>query len=327
MSVRALAFGFHRTGYCVDMRFGTLASLRGAGMVLALLSGLLLTARPVAFAQDAINTATIAPPAGTTDPDGSNDSASDSDPIVQVSTRKSSDPASGQEVEAGSTIEYVLSVDVTGGPLPTDVVLTDTLSVGQTLVPGSLPSSCNSAPGAGGTTVVTCVLAAGSLPAGNPHSFTYRTTVDLDATGSVGNNVVPNVGDCTSCSTEHPVADPTVTYNKAADTAGPVSVGDAITYTLTATVSASQLTTDLVLTDTLGTGLTFGTVTAAGDFTPDTSGAPVLTFTLPAGTVPGTYTVSYTATVNDQAAGQVSNAVVGDQGTCDVDCDIEVPVA
>src|SRR5690606_27093266 len=166
-----------------------------------------------------------------------------------------------------------------------------------------------------------------------------------------------------------PVADPTVTYNKAADTAGPVSVGDAITYTLTATVSASQLTTDLVLTDTLGTGLTFGTVTAAGDFTPDTSGAPVLTltlpagtagrgrrdtrgagpafgtgaaagacppdtsgapvltFTLPAGTVPGTYTVSYTATVNDQAAGQVSNAVVGDQGTCAVDCDIDVPVA
>src|SRR5690606_35937911 len=142
------------------------------------------------------------------------------------------------------------------------------------------------------------------------------------------NAVVGDQGTCAvDCDIDVPVANGRATCRERADTAGPVAVGDANTYTLTATVSASQLTTDLVLTDTLGTGLTFGTVTAAGDFTPDTSGAPVLTFTLPAGTVPGTYTVSYTATVNDQAAGQVSNAVVGDQGTCAVDCDIDVPVA
>src|SRR5690606_10165247 len=114
-----------------------------------------------------------------------------------------------------------------------------------------------------------------------------------------------------------------VAYNRTADTAGPVSVGDTITYTLTATVSESQLVADLVLTDTLGTGLTFGSVTNAGDFTCTGS----LSCTLPAGTVPGTYTVTYTATVTDQAVGTVANAVVGNQGTCDVDCDIEVPVA
>src|SRR5690606_30571733 len=241
------------------------------------------------------------------------------------------DPAYGVEVGAGGTIEYALSVTVTGGELPIDVVLTDTLSAGQTLVPGSLPTpACSSAAGAGGTTVVTCTLAAGALPAANPHVFTYSATVDADATGNVSNNVVPSTGTCTTCSTTHPIASPEVTYNKEADTAGPVSVGDTITYTLTATVSESQLVTDLVLTDTLGTGLTFGTVgaqtsTDAANPTPFVCTGE-LECTLAAGTLPGTYTVAYTATVNAEAVGQVSNAVVGNQGDCEVDCEIDVPV-
>src|SRR5690606_17541909 len=114
-----------------------------------------------------------------------------------------------------------------------------------------------------------------------------------------------------------------VSYNKTADTAGPVSVGDTITYTLTATVSDSQIGRASGREDALGTGLTVGLGTNAGDFTCTGS----LRCTLPAGTVPGTYTVTYTATVNDQAVGTVANAVVGNQGRCDVVCDIEVPVA
>src|SRR5690606_23117269 len=133
------------------------------------------------------------------------------------------------------------------------------------------------------------------------------------------------------CDVDVPVTDPSVTYNKSADTAGPVSVGDVITYTLTATVTNSQLVTDLVLTDTLGVGLTFGSVTNAGAFTCTGS----LSCTLPAGTVPGTYTVTYTATVNDQATGTVSNAVVAQGGnddpsgpppSCAGECEVVVEV-
>src|SRR5690606_761407 len=65
-----------------------------------------------------------------------------------------------------------------------------------------------------------------------------------------------------------------------------------------------------VLTDTLDAGLTFQSVVGPTPFTPDTSGAPVLEFTLPAGTLPGTYTVSYTAEVNATAVGNVGNSVV-----------------
>ncbi len=66
-------------------------------------------------------------------------------------------------------------------------------------------------------------------------------------------------------------------------------------------------TTDVItLTDTLGTGLTFGAVTNAGVYT--CTGSVVCT--LPAGTLPGSYAVSYTATVNAGATGTVNNAVV-----------------
>src|SRR5690606_3823871 len=139
------------------------------------------------------------------------------------------------------------------------------------------------------------------------------------------NAVVGNQGDCeVDCDIETPVEEPSVTYNKTADTAGPVSVGDTITYTLTATVSESQLVTDLVLTDTLGTGLDLGTVTPVAPFT--CNSANPLACTLPAGTVPRTSTVSSPATVEAAPVRTVNNAVVGNQGDCEVDCDIETPV-
>jgi uncharacterized repeat protein (TIGR01451 family)/fimbrial isopeptide formation D2 family protein len=123
-------------------------------------------------------------------------------------------------------------------------------------------------------------------------------------------------------------ARPSVTYSKSASTTGPVAVGDTITYTLTTVVADSQTTSVTTLTDTLGTGLTFGAVTNAGAYTCNSTNP--LVCTLPVGTVPGTYTVTYTATVNDQAVGTVDNAVVGtgeDAPTCAGTCTTQTPVA
>ena len=152
-----------------------------AASILALLAAI---AWP-ASAQSVSNTATVSPPSGVVDPTPGNNSATDTDPVVSVSTSKTSSPASGQPVAVNGTIGYTLSVNVTGGALPVNIALTDTLSAGQTLVAASLPSACTSAAGSGGTTVVTCTLAAGALPAGNPHTFAYSATVNADATGSV----------------------------------------------------------------------------------------------------------------------------------------------
>ncbi|NKI33545.1 hypothetical protein HFP89_00010, partial [Wenzhouxiangella sp. XN79A] len=94
---------------------------------------------------------------------------------------------------------------------------------------------------------------------------TYTAVVDADATGSVGNSVVPTGGgdpdpECPSCDTDHPVADPVIVVAKTSDpvSGSEVIAGQAISYTLTATISDAATTAPLVLTDTLGAGLTFG---------------------------------------------------------------------
>src|SRR5690606_39809452 len=85
-----------------------------------------------------------------------------------------------------------------------------------------------------------CTLPPGAMP--SPYTGNYTAPAKDQAVGTVANAGVGNQGTCdVDCDIELPVADPSVTYTKTADTAGPVSVGDTITYTLTATVSDSQL--------------------------------------------------------------------------------------
>src|SRR5690606_17025155 len=82
--------------------------------------------------------------------------------------------------------------------------------------------------------------------------------------------------------------------------------GTTLEYTLTVIVANSATTEIVTLTDTLGAGLTFGAVTDPGVFTCTGS----LICELPAGTLPGTYAVTYMATVDADATGSVGNSVV-----------------
>ncbi|KAG1250659.1 hypothetical protein G6F65_018656 [Rhizopus arrhizus] len=170
---------------------------------------------------------------------------------------------------------------------------------------------------------VTCtstqvLAAAGS--AGSSSVFTLPVTVTAAATGvltnhaSVGGGYDPfNSGNapapgasctdadhCTRSDVTVPVT--RVGYAKRSNTAGPVAVGTTVSYTVDVTVADGNTRDLLTLTDTLGTGLDFASVSNAGAFT--CNAANPLVCTLPAGTVPGTYSLSYTATVNAQASGQ-----------------------
>jgi hypothetical protein len=105
-------------------------------------------------------------------------------------------------------------------------------------------------------------------------------------------------------------------------TGTPVGTGDTITYALILEVSNGATTADTVLTDTLGSGLSFGTVTDnPGGFIAGGSGNN-RTFTLPSGASPGTYMVEYDATVNPGATSSTVNniALVNGGGDPDPDC-------
>jgi uncharacterized repeat protein (TIGR01451 family)/fimbrial isopeptide formation D2 family protein len=191
--------------------------------------------------------------------------------------------------------------------------LTDTLSTGQTL--GALPAGCSAA-----GQVVTCTLAAGALP--GSHSFVYTATVDANASGSIGNVVVPGGPDnptCATggCTTTHPVVAPQVTVTKSSDPASgaTVNAGDVITYTVLVTVANSATLTPVVLADALsGDQNLTGTpsVPAGGACAAATGG---LQCTLAAGTLPGNYPFVYQTVVAATASGTVGNVVAATGGS------------
>ncbi|THJ36517.1 DUF11 domain-containing protein [Lampropedia aestuarii] len=236
----------------------------------------------------------------------------------EVHLSKTASPVTGTAVAAGQTVTYTLSVVVINGPTQSDVVLTDTLGNGlsfDAVVPGSdfeHDESSNSF----------------TLPAGaatGTYSVSYTATVDADASVSVNNSVDgtgggnpddPNPSNpvCApdDCETRHPV-NPEMLLSKTAtpEPGSMVKPGDTLEYTLTVEVTNGPTQSPVVLTDQLGTGLTFVEVTSAGGFVHDPQDN---TFTLPAGAVDGVHTVSYTATVDSGARIEVNNSVSGTGG-------------
>ncbi|MGN7920336.1 isopeptide-forming domain-containing fimbrial protein, partial [Lysobacter sp. 22409] len=274
----------------------------------------------------ATSTSTVCP-AGSTDPACT---TTINTPVVPSTVSYTKSASTAGPVVVGDVITYTLTTTVANAQTIGVLTLTDTLGAGLDFVAvtGQSPASaytCNAA------NPLVCTLPAGTVP--GVYTVTYTARVNAQATGGVTNAVVGTGTDnptCTgTCTTNTPVTASAVSYEKTASTAGPVVVGDVITYTLTATVTNAQTTGVTTLTDTMGSGLDFVAVTSAGAFT--CNAANPLVCTLPAGTVPGSYAVTYTARVNGQAGGSVNNAVVGtgtDAPSCsNAGCSVTTEVA
>ncbi|MGO1003647.1 DUF7507 domain-containing protein [Lysobacter sp. CA196] len=266
-----------------------------------------------------VNTATSTSPVcpvGSTDPacttTVTTPVASLSQTLVKALTGNADEDRSGT-VSLGDTLTYTVTVTntSTGGNL-NNVVVND-----NKITPNSI-TCATMAPGAICVLTGTYVVTAADVTAGNIVN-TATSTSPVCAVGSTA-------ASCTA-TVNTPVIPASVRYAKAVNTAGPVVVGDTITYTLSTTISGGKTLGVTTLTDTLGTGLDFGAVTGAAGYS--CNAANPLVCTLPAGTVPGTYTVSYTAKVNEQALETVNNTVVGtgtDNPTCQGNCTTSTPV-
>src|SRR5262249_12816633 len=174
-----------------------------------------------------------------------------------------------------------------------DYSLPDTLSGAQTF--GSVTNAgsytCT------GTGPVVCTLPSGTLP--GTYTLTYTTTVDANASGTVGNSVAGTVGGdptptCTACTTTHTVALPEITSSTSRNPATGLAAnpGDTILYTFSSTVAPAAMTAVFPYTTLFRSAQTFGSVTNAGSYTCTGTGPVVCT--LPSGTLPGTYTLTYT---------------------------------
>jgi uncharacterized repeat protein (TIGR01451 family) len=218
------------------------------------------------------------------------------DPNPAIEIVKSADTQG--PVGLGDTITYTFTVTNTGNVTLTDATITDTLP-GLTWVTG--PNVGDLAPGESATGTATYVVTQADVDAGTVHNV-------ATVTGTPPEDCV----DCTPPTDEddHDVPtdedeNPAIDIVKDADTDGPVSVGDTITYTFTVTNTGNVALSDVTITDTLA-GLTWVTGPNVGDLAPGES---------------ATGTATYVVTQADVDAGNVHNAatVTGDP-QCEGDC-------
>ena len=206
---------------------------------------------------------------------------------------------------AGSVAGHTATATTTGGtgnPTFNSTAPTNTTGTPVTVYAGdvvTLPAEGFGGGATAGSYTTTVACAGGSVLASGATGRTVTiTNSSTDTTCTYTNNIVPPV--IVSSKTSNPATGTTV------------NPGDTITYTLTTTITTAALTQAYTLTDTLSGSQTFGSVTNAGAYTCNAGGP--LVCTLPAGTLPGTYTLTYTTTVDAAASGTVGNSVVGTGG-------------
>ena len=209
------------------------------------------------------NTATVTAPGGVTDPDPSDNSATDSNPFTvdaDLSVDKSAAPST---VIAGQSTIYTIDVSNAGAGAATDVAVVDMLPAGVTFSSavvsgGSGGESCGHAAG-----VVSCAL--DSISSGATETITITVDLDPATLGVISNSaVVTATSPDPDLSNNDDTADVTVTAESdlsLTKTVTPTSagVGAALTYTIVVSASGPSHATNVVVTDPIPSGVAFNT--------------------------------------------------------------------
>ncbi|WP_170113214.1 beta strand repeat-containing protein [Ahniella affigens] len=257
------------------------------------------------------NTATVAAPAGTTDPTPGNNSATDIDALGASADLAITKTDGVATVTAGGSTTYTITASNAGPSGATGATVADTF-------PASLTCTWTCVGAGGGT-----CTAAGSgnlndtvnLPTGGSVTYTASCTISAAATGSLVNTA--------TVAAPAGVTDPTPGNNSATDTdtiAGngdlsitktdgvtTVTAGGSTIYTITATNGGPSTATGATVADTFPASLTCTwTCVGAGGGTCTASGSGNIndTVNLPSG---GSVTYSATCSISAAATGSLSN--------------------
>ena len=286
-----------------------------------------------------VNTATVTAPAGVTDTNPANNTATDTDNLTPQADLSITKDDGVLAAIPGGTTAYTITVSNAGPSTAVDQAVNDLFppeitAVNWTAV-ASAGSSVQAASGTGN--IVTTV----TLLPGGTATFTAVATISASATGTLTNTATVALppGDSTPADnsdsdtdTLTPLAGLVITKDDGQTTAVP---GTSTTYTITVGNAGPSDVTGATLSDPLPAGVTAATWTfvaavGGGSVTGPASGSGALSTTvdLPAG---ATVTFSFTATIDPAATGMLVNTatITPPAGTpvSDADTDTLTPQA
>ncbi len=271
------------------------------------------------------NTATVTAPAGTTDPNPGNNSATDADTLGASADLAITKTDGVTTATPGGSVTYTITASNSGPSNATGATVADTF-------PASLTCTWTCVGAGGGTCTASGsgnINGSVNLPSGGSVNYTASCTISAVATGTLSNTA--------TVTAPAGVTDPTPGNNSATDSdtlgaapgalvsgtktvsAGPYAVGGTILYTIVLTNSGSGAQADNPgneLTDVLPPTLALVSAAATSGTATATVGTNTVTWN---GAIPaaGTVTITITATILPAAAG----ATVANQGTISYDSD------
>jgi uncharacterized repeat protein (TIGR01451 family) len=258
---------------------------------------------------------TVSVSSDTTDPDHTNDSASEDTGVVASADLSVSKSDSPDPVVAGGTLTYKVSVSDGGPSGAVNLTMTETLPAGVTFVSASGTDwTCNEAAG-----VVTCTRA--SLSVGPAPDITITVTAPDEATTLINNasvssdTVDPNSGNDSASedTTVSASADLSLTKSDAAD---PVVAGESLTYTISVGNAGPSTAANVSVADTLPASVTFVSASGTGWSCTEASGIVTCTrASLAVGAAPD-ITIEVTAGLD---AGTLNNSAQVSSDTDDPD--------
>lgn len=266
------------------------------------------------------NTASVSPPGGVTDPEPSDNSATDSDTVVtQADLSITKTDGSATEVP-GTPVIYTI-VASNAGPSPvTGATVADTF-------PGTLTGCSTTCVGAGGGTCTPGPFSgnindSANLPVGAAVTYTSTCTISAAATGSLVNTAtvgssasdpVPANNTATDTDTLVPTADVAITKTDGSETE---VAGTPVTYTITVTNAGPSNAASVTVADTFVAALSGCSTTCVGSGGASCAPGPVLGNISDDASIPAGATATYTATclISASAYGNLVNTATATVG-------------